>query len=123
MSSLAPVLVVDDERLSRQLLIRVLQRASYEVVAVESAELALEELGAPGACFSLVITDMLLPGMTGAKLGQHLAAQFPELPLVCISGLGAAQFPELQQVPAFLFLPKPFTPTQLTDAIARQLGV
>ncbi len=62
----SPVLVVDDDPVSRARVAFLLRRAGYEVVAVESAEEALQILGHQS--FRLIITDWSMPGMEGPTL-------------------------------------------------------
>jgi two-component system cell cycle sensor histidine kinase/response regulator CckA len=83
------VLVVDDEASIRDLIVRSLARVGIVTMQASSGASALrivEEFGAP----TLVVTDLLMPGMTGTQLASRLREQWPQLPVLFISGdLGA----------------------------------
>lgn len=79
------ILCVDDE--NNPLILRrlVLEKSGYEVITAKSGNEALE-LTASRA-IDLVLSDHLMPGMSGAQLAQQLKAKNPNLPVVLISGV------------------------------------
>jgi PAS domain S-box-containing protein len=80
------VLLVEDDEDARAVVAHALTRAGYEVRAVATAEAALELLmGQPGDV-DLVLTDVVLPGMTGFALGAEIATRFPFLRVLYMSG-------------------------------------
>lgn len=79
------ILCVDDEDIPRTLRTLVLQKQGYEVVAVASAAEALEVLERGG--ISLVLTDQMMPRMTGTELAKRVKAMWPGMPVIVISGL------------------------------------
>jgi CheY-like chemotaxis protein len=83
------VLVVEDEDDVRSFLTRALRHAGYAVTDVASAEEA-QALATSGEYFGppveLLVADVILPGMTGPELAQHLQRDRPELPVLYISG-------------------------------------
>ena len=81
----AVILCVDDEEIPRTLRRLVLQKQGYEVVAVASGKEALEALATTH--FDLVLTDQMMPGMTGTELAKHIKSAMPTLPVVIVSGV------------------------------------
>ena len=79
------ILLVDDEPLVRSGLAEMLRDAGHDIVEVESAREALSLID-ECAAFDLILTDHLMPGLTGAMLAQKLQATHPDLPLVLITG-------------------------------------
>ncbi len=115
------MLLVEDEEPVRRLMARHLSRAGWQVLAVETAEAALvavPRLTAPDANpLLLVIADVALPGMDGTAMVRALRVTWPGLPVILVSGYGAAVVPlDLDRV---VFLAKPFKPRELVR-LARQ---
>jgi CheY-like chemotaxis protein len=81
----AVILCVDDEKVPRTLRELVLQKQGYEVVAVSSAEEALAMLRTRH--FDLVLTDQIMPGMTGTELTKAIKSTARKIPVVIISGV------------------------------------
>ncbi|MBL8922079.1 MAG: response regulator [Myxococcaceae bacterium] len=108
------LLLVDDDEAVRATTRRVLEGAGYEVIDVPSAERALE-LSTAAAGFALVITDLVMPGMSGTVLAQRLAEAGHAWPVLFISGFVA------DQLPGEAFLAKPFQPSELLSAVERLL--
>ncbi|HEX8239736.1 MAG TPA: PAS domain S-box protein [Allosphingosinicella sp.] len=107
------VLLVDDEPLVRASTADMLAEMGYEVVEADSGAdaLALVDLRVP----DLVITDHLMPGLSGTDLALILAAERPGLPVLIVSG-----YAELDGLPADLpRLTKPFRQADLADCVAR----
>ncbi|HSP80616.1 MAG TPA: response regulator [Myxococcaceae bacterium] len=78
-----PILVVDDDRFFRQLASDMLSRKGYQVVAVESAHLALEEVSR--IPFDLVISDVVMPEVDGFALSSRLRERDPDQEIILIS--------------------------------------
>jgi PAS domain S-box-containing protein len=107
------VLLVDDEPLVRASTADMLGEMGFEVVEADSGAdaLALIDLRAP----DLVITDHLMPGLSGTDLALILAAERPGLPVLIVSG-----YAELDGLPADLpRLTKPFRQADLAECIAK----
>jgi two-component system cell cycle sensor histidine kinase/response regulator CckA len=81
------VLVVDDEDGVRDFIERALGRLGYHVTAVSSGEDALERVrGYFAEPIDLLITDVVLPGMSGPELAAALGASRPQMPVLYVSG-------------------------------------
>ena len=117
------VLLVDDDDMVRTALGLQLGRAGYAVTTAADAEAALSEVRLRGGDFDVLLTDVVMPGMTGADLTRHARALRPTLPVVLMSGdprqvLRGLDVPG----PAWVFLAKPFSMPELRAAFARARG-
>jgi PAS domain S-box-containing protein len=111
------VLVVDDEELVRISTADMLGELGYEVVEAQSAADALELIQG-GLVPDLVVTDHLMPDMTGTELAEVLAGQGMTAPTLIVSG-----YAEGDGIPArFSRLAKPFRRDELGASIAALLG-
>ena len=79
------ILCVDDEEIPRILRKLILQKQGYQVVMATSGEEALEVLDR--ANIDLVLSDLMMPGMTGAELTKSVKAVRPTMPVILISGV------------------------------------
>ena len=115
------VLVVEDEVSVRNLVTTALKQHGYEVLAAASGEEAIEIVGR-GADIGLLVTDVVMPGISGLDLAKTLVRQKPRLPVIVMSGyMDQLMKEDLTREPLPL-LPKPFTPTQLRQKVAEVLG-
>lgn len=117
------ILVVEDEDAIRQVAIRVLTRQGYRVVAANSGEAALAEAAALGRPIDLLLTDMVMPGMTGPELAKQLRAKQPNLRVLFTSGYSAdavaRQFGLTDNT--WAFISKPYGLADLTREVRRVL--
>jgi CheY-like chemotaxis protein len=106
------VLVVDDEEAVCRLVSRMLAEAGFHVVEAHCGDEAVALLSTLNGRVQLVLSDIAMPGMTGTQLAAILASRYPRTPVILMSGQGEppADCPDL-------FLPKPFTPEALLDAV------
>ncbi|WP_348267657.1 response regulator [Edaphobacter paludis] len=79
------ILIVDDERIPRTLRSLILQRQGYRILTAESGKEALELLAAGG--IDLVLSDQMMPGMTGTELTKTIKSSRPTMPVILISGV------------------------------------
>ena len=106
------VLLVDDEDLIRTSTSQMLADLGFTVVEASSAHGALASIADPR--LTLVVTDHLMPGMTGAELAREVQARRPEVRVLIISG-----FAELDAIaPDLARLMKPFREAELAAALA-----
>ncbi|MDQ3067748.1 MAG: response regulator [Actinomycetota bacterium] len=115
------ILVVDDEPVVRELTIEILRRNGYRPEGVESARRALERL--EEECFDLLVSDVVMPEMTGVELLDELRARSHDLPVLLMTG-GSPE-PERTiravQLGATSLVYKPFTHDELAEAVATAL--
>ena len=81
------LLVVDDDEITCQQLREIYTRAGYRVTVANRAEAALLPL--ENLDIDLSVVDLCLPGMTGIELIKHLRTNFPDVPVIVISGYGS----------------------------------
>lgn len=117
------VLMVDDEEVLRDLGREILQRSGYRVEVASGGLDAIEIFRARAGEVSLVIVDLLMPGMGGAETCEKLRALDPTVPILLSSGFSQEGTIEklLREGPGG-FLPKPYTMADLTRAVAHVLG-
>ncbi|MCK6479081.1 MAG: response regulator [Planctomycetes bacterium] len=123
-AAVLPVLVVEDEPSIRRILLETLSQAGYRVEAVSSAEAALERLrGAGPAPFSLVLTDLIMQGMTGIELARRVRALHPGLPILGMTGyIDRDSFGPALEACFSGFLRKPFPSEELLRRVAEATG-
>jgi PAS domain S-box-containing protein len=106
------VLLVDDEDFVRASTAEMLMDLGYEVIEAPSARAAMRYLKDPR--LSLVVTDHLMPGMTGAEFARQVQIERPGLPVLVISG-----YAELEDLaPDLPRLLKPFRQSDLSASLA-----
>jgi CheY-like chemotaxis protein len=111
-ASAGTVLLVDDEELVRASSAAMLADLGYSVVEAASGEEALK-LVDEGIGFDLLITDHLMPGITGTDLARCVRAKFPQRPALIVSGYAEVDgiAPDLPR------LSKPFRLQELAGAL------
>jgi PAS domain S-box-containing protein len=117
------VLLVDDEETLRDLGREILKRSGYRVETASGGAEAVEIFRSRAGEVSLVIVDMLMPGMDGAETCRQLRALQPGVPILLSSGFSQEGIVEklLREGPGD-FLPKPYTMADLTRVVARVLA-
>ena len=110
------ILLVDDEQSVRAIVMRILRRAKYNVIAAENGEEALKLAAAHVGKIDLVVTDMFMPGMRGPEVVAALAKLRSGLRALFMSGY-ADQDAGAAVPPGANFLHKPFSGQDLTGAI------
>lgn len=100
------ILIVDDNPNMSSLLSEMLEVFDYQSVRAGDGNEALNELKSND--FSMVITDMRMPNMTGLELLKEVKSKYPKVPVVIISGYSSSQIEaqtELSQADGFLGKP------------------
>lgn len=116
------ILFVDDEVMLASLGKRVLELLGYSVTAKTNPLEALAAVRAEPDAFALVITDLTMPGMDGAKLGSKLLLLRPQLPIIITTGYSRIITDERAAEMGFrLLLHKPSTARMLGEAVHRAL--
>ncbi|MCY0110824.1 sigma-54 dependent transcriptional regulator [Pseudomonas monsensis] len=112
------VLLVEDDRSLREALADTLLLAGHDYQAVGSAEEALTAVAREA--FSLVLSDVNMPGMDGHQLLALLRARQPQLPVLLMTAHGAVERAvDAMRQGAADYLVKPFEPKALLDLVAR----
>ncbi|MEZ4269375.1 MAG: response regulator [Myxococcota bacterium] len=110
----AVVLVVDDDRMIREVATRSLERAGYQVVAVGSGQEAVDLVRSQSHGIDAILLDLSMPEMDGWEAAAQLKACRPEIPIALTSGYGEDQFPARRGACNYdAFLDKPYGPGEL----------
>ncbi len=80
------ILLVEDNEDLRESLARVLEELGYRVTTAENGSRALLAASAPGAAFDLLITDVVMPGISGPRLAERLRERFPGMAVILMTG-------------------------------------
>lgn len=116
------ILVVDDDYFVRDVTVKMLKKAGFEVLEAASGEQALESCRNNGGRIDLVLLDMCMPGMGGAACLEEMRRRYDELRIIVSSG--HAQ--ELEMVDGDLLdvpcLFKPYPMSDLVGAVRAELG-
>ena len=113
----ARILVVDDDEGVRELVVRMLREAGYEVVAVNDGLAALEAAKTAAVPYALVITNNRMPHLSGAEMIARLRVACPGLPIIHLDDRSTT-FTLPNDVPN---LGKPFRVDRLLQLVATEL--
>ena len=116
------VLVVEDEEAVRGLMTDLLRRAGHKVLEAENAEDALHLAGGYRESIHLLLTDMMMPGLSGRKLADSLRELHPESKVLVVSGYSESLLSASPLEPGMRYLQKPFTPEQLTRIVSEAIA-
>jgi two-component system cell cycle sensor histidine kinase/response regulator CckA len=112
----ATILLVEDEDAVRMFSSRALSNKGYNVLEAVNGENALEVIADHQGTIDLMVTDVIMPEMDGPTLAKQVIKDFPDLPIVFVSGYTEDRFKEEIGDNAH-FLAKPFTLQQLAVKI------
>ena len=116
------VLLVEDEAPVRAFASRALRLRGYSVLEADSVEAALAMLADPTLLVDIFVTDVIMPGKDGPTWVREALTDRPDTKVVFVSGYAEDAFAEHQaMIPNSVFLPKPFSLTDLTTTVQRQL--
>ena len=109
------ILLVEDEDMVRAVAERALTRHGYKVITATNGEEALERL-AEGSVIDLLISDVVMPTMDGPTMVRQARVDYPDLPILFMSGYAEEQLRRSIDLDRIAFLPKPFSVQQLAEA-------
>ncbi len=116
------ILLVEDEAPVRAFASRALRLRGYTVLEADSAEAALRTLEDEELDIDVFVTDVVMPGMDGPSWVREALKERPEVRVVFVSGYAEDSFDETRNsIPNSVFLPKPFSLSDLTDTVHKQL--
>jgi DNA-binding NtrC family response regulator len=114
------VLVVEDDRASREGLASLLESWGYDVTAVSDGKSALKAV--EGASPHVIVTDLMMPGMTGIGLLKSLGESLRELPVIVLTGHATIETAvEAMKFGAYDYLTKPLQPDRLQPLLGRAI--
>jgi CheY-like chemotaxis protein len=112
------VLIVEDEEEVRAFARDVLEMGGYAVLEAPSAARALELGEAHPDAIDLLITDVVMPSMSGPELARRLRSRRPALRVLCMSGYPESDDRRVGGVKGWTaWLEKPFSPDALLDKV------
>jgi PAS domain S-box-containing protein len=115
------ILVAEDETAVRNVVCRSLKARGYEVLEAKNGEDALLVAERHNAPIHLVVTDVVMPNMSGTELFHQLRSWYPRMRVLFISGYAKSAIPPevLEEGSGAVFLAKPFTIDQLLGEVRR----
>ena len=116
------VLVVEDERTVRELVVDILEAEGYKVLSAEDAEQALILAKSHDGPIHLLVTDIVMPHVSGSELAAELLRLRPDIRIIFTSGYSDREIVRRTQsgTPAN-FVAKPFTPEELQRKVREVL--
>jgi CheY-like chemotaxis protein len=123
---MAQILLIDDDELLRDTVLQLLELDGHQVTQASDGAQGLK-LFAGGPSFDLVITDVLMPGIDGARVIVELRRTHPDLPILAVSGGRRVLSPQFNLETATLAgasaqLAKPFNRQALQSAVAAAMS-
>jgi two-component system cell cycle response regulator CpdR len=114
------ILLAEDEEAMRTYLARALEKAGYDVVAVDRGTAAVPWLEAEH--FDLLLSDIVMPEMDGIELAQRCAEVSPQTKVMFITGFAAVTLKASRDAPHAKVLSKPFHLKDLVLEVERIFG-
>ncbi len=109
------ILLVEDDETLRGAIESFLKRLHFQVKSFNNVEMALKELGDD---FDVVLSDVMMPGMSGYDLLKFIRTKFPQIPLILMTAFGSIEKAvDAMKNGAYDFLVKPFSLNVLETAI------
>ncbi|MEE9311838.1 MAG: PAS domain S-box protein, partial [Planctomycetota bacterium] len=115
------VLLVEDEPVVRQLCLGALMGQGYHVLTASNGEEALRLVKEDRARFDLLVTDVVMPRLSGTQLAEKLRRILPDLRVLFVSGYAGDEVVQTELLNGVEFLKKPFSPAQLTQRVREVL--
>ena len=116
------ILIVDDEQAIREITKTTLDAFNYRALTANDGAQAVTLFAQHLGEVKVVITDMMMPVMDGAKLASALRSLDPEIKIIASSGLPAdSKMAEAMNVAINAFLPKPYSADKLLKTLAEML--
>ena len=113
-------IVVEDDPAVRRMTSLLLERSGYRVLAVPDGQSALAAISEASKPFDVLVTDVIMPNMSGIELAARVSDRDPSMGIVLLSGYTAETL-DLERATAHgaIFVAKPVTSRQLVDAVQR----
>ncbi|MBW2622222.1 MAG: response regulator, partial [Deltaproteobacteria bacterium] len=111
------ILVVEDEPLIRQILIRYLEADNHSVEIAINGREGLEKFLT--GYFDLIITDRAMPEMSGDQMASAIKKEWPDKPILMITGFGDIMEARGESVDVDLVINKPFTLSDIREAVGK----
>jgi signal transduction histidine kinase len=116
------ILVIDDEQIMREGCSRILSKDGLVVICAENGNRGLEEIKGRPENIDVILLDLMMPGMSGMEVLDHIRTIDPNLLVIVITGYATVESAvEAMKKGAYDFIPKPFTPDQLRIIVRRAM--
>jgi nitrogen-specific signal transduction histidine kinase/CheY-like chemotaxis protein len=116
------VLLVEDEGALRRVARRALERYGYRVLVAADGEEGLRVFRAHRGDIDVVVSDLVMPGMSGARLLETLRAEGEQVPFIVVSGYAGREALDRQRLdPSVPFIQKPWLLTDLLTQVRRSI--
>lgn len=116
----AALLLVDDNEAVRKVIAQYLQAEGYTVMTAENGPEALDLVRGGPLPIDMLLTDVMMPGLTGVQLAEALGAQYPDLRVLYVSGHPPESLSADGVLPARTrFMQKPFPLPELVPRARR----
>ncbi|MEW6387004.1 MAG: response regulator [Thermodesulfobacteriota bacterium] len=117
------ILLVEDEEVVRQVTRKILEYYGYSVLAASNAGEALAIAQQHPGPIHLLLTDILMPGMSGRELAEHWLYRYPNSKVLFMSGYTGNNIVQLGvSKDKFAFIQKPFKHDTLAHKVREVLG-
>mgnify|MGYP001765915628 CR=1 FL=1 len=117
------LLVVDDDDSVRDFTVRILKSLNYNVLSAADGHAALALFRNHSAHIALIMTDMVMPNMTGKDFVEAVRGIDPRMKVLFVSGYGPDEaLGHLANDPGIAFLQKPYIRKQLSETLAGLLA-
>jgi signal transduction histidine kinase/DNA-binding NtrC family response regulator len=116
------ILVVEDQDQLRKMAVRVLRSHGYKVHEAANPEEALLNSQRYKGPIHLLLTDVVMPGMSGRELADRLKPLRPDMEIICMSGYSEHAMLDRQMLNSAAYLAKPFSPEELAVKVRELLG-
>ena len=112
------ILLAEDDDAVRGVVVRSLSRLGYRVLPAADGREALAILARAGDDIRMVVTDVVMPGMSGGELARHIESERPGMPVLFLSGYADEAIAGRGVIrEGSRFLRKPFTPDSLAARV------
>ena len=112
------ILLVEDDPIVRHVVRLLLELEGDVILEAKDGDDAMTVLAGYDGPLDLLLTDVMMPGLSGAEVCDRVRARRPGLPTLFISGFyPEAVFPDQRLPPGSAFLAKPFMPEELVEAV------
>ena len=115
------ILVVEDEPALREPVCRLLEGAGYQVLGSKDVDEAIQIATQHNGRVDLLLTDVVMPNMSGPQLAEHLLPFYPQMKVLYMSGYPEPRQPDSPLASEVDFIQKPFTKQQLLGRLREVL--
>ena len=116
------ILLAEDDGIMRRLTRKLLEQHGYKVIEAEDGKTAIDVIAETHVPINLILTDVVMKGMTGPELVLHLIDSYPNMKVVYMSGYTGELVAHQGLVESIRLLEKPFTRPALLKILDEVLG-